>query len=97
MADTSVVDLNTDFVCSGGKNLNLLNGEVLTSFPGDCGLFCCQLCLFVRQHSASACFSLASSVSQCFCGSACQASHAVIGLEPQKPEGNAIEEHRLGC
>jgi len=38
MADTSVVNLNTDFVCSGGKNLDLLNGEVLTSLPGDCGL-----------------------------------------------------------
>jgi hypothetical protein len=38
MADTSVVDLDTNFVCARGQNLNFLNGEVLASFPGYCGL-----------------------------------------------------------
>ena len=39
MADTSVVDLDTNFVCARGQNLNFLNGEVLASFPGNGGLF----------------------------------------------------------
>ena len=38
MADTSVVDLDTDFVGARGQNLDFLNGEVLASFPGYCGL-----------------------------------------------------------
>jgi hypothetical protein len=38
MADTSVVDLDTNFVCARGQNLNFLNGEVLASFPSHCGL-----------------------------------------------------------
>ena len=39
MADTSVVDLDTDFVGSGRKDLNLLDGEVLAGFPGNCSLW----------------------------------------------------------
>jgi hypothetical protein len=39
MADTGVVDLDADFVGSGGKNLNLLNREVLAGFPGNCSLW----------------------------------------------------------
>lgn len=42
MADTSVVDLDAHLVCLGWCNLNILDGEVLASFPGDCGLFCRQ-------------------------------------------------------
>jgi hypothetical protein len=38
MADTSVVDLDTDFVRAGRQDLDLLNGEVLAGFPGNCGL-----------------------------------------------------------
>lgn len=38
VADTSVVDLDADFVCAGWQDLNLLNGEVLAGFPGHCGL-----------------------------------------------------------
>lgn len=38
MADTSVVDLDTDFVRAGRQDLDLLNGEVLAGFPGYCGL-----------------------------------------------------------
>jgi hypothetical protein len=45
MADTSVVDLNAHLVCSGWSNLDILNGEVLACFPGDCGL-----CLSQRQR-----------------------------------------------
>jgi hypothetical protein len=38
MADTSVVDLNADLVCLGRCNLDVLNGQILACFPGDCGL-----------------------------------------------------------
>jgi hypothetical protein len=38
MADTGVVNLDTDFVRPRRQNLDLLNGEVLAGFPGNCGL-----------------------------------------------------------
>lgn len=38
VADTSVVDLDTDFVSLGRSDLNILNGEVLAGFPGNGGL-----------------------------------------------------------
>jgi hypothetical protein len=43
MADTGVVDLNADLVGLRWSNLDILNGEVLASFPGDCCLYLCQL------------------------------------------------------
>ena len=39
VADTGVVDLNADLVGPGGSDLDILNGEVLASFPGNGGLF----------------------------------------------------------
>jgi hypothetical protein len=39
MADTSIVDLNPHFVGLWWRNLNILNDEVLSSFPGNCCLF----------------------------------------------------------
>ena len=45
MADTSVVDLDTDFMCLGRCDLDILNGEVLASFPGN-------RCLCHSQHPA---------------------------------------------
>ena len=38
VADTSVVDLDADLVGPGGRDLDILNGEVLAGFPGNCGL-----------------------------------------------------------
>lgn len=38
MTDTSVIDLNADLVGLGGSNLDILNGELLASFPRDGGL-----------------------------------------------------------
>lgn len=38
MADTSVVNLNTDFVGLRGCHLDLLNAQVLAGLPGDGGL-----------------------------------------------------------
>jgi hypothetical protein len=38
MADTSVVDLNAHFMCLGWRNLDVLDGEVLAGFPGNCCL-----------------------------------------------------------
>lgn len=38
MTDTSVVDLDADFVGFGGRNLDVLNHKVLASLPGNCGL-----------------------------------------------------------
>jgi hypothetical protein len=43
MADTSVVDLNADLVGLGWSNFDVLNGEVLARFPGNCGLYPYQL------------------------------------------------------
>ena len=39
VADTGVVDLNADLVGPGVSDLDILNGEVLASFPGNGGLF----------------------------------------------------------
>ena len=39
VADTGVVDLNADLVGPGGSDLDILDGEVLASFPGNGGLF----------------------------------------------------------
>lgn len=38
MADTCVVDLDTDFVGLWGSDLNVFNGQVLAGLPGDGGL-----------------------------------------------------------
>ena len=38
MADTGVKDLNTDLVGLGRRDLDILDGEVLASLPGDGGL-----------------------------------------------------------
>lgn len=38
VADTSVVDLNTDFVGSWGQDFDVFDREVLAGFPGDGGL-----------------------------------------------------------
>lgn len=38
VADTGVVDLNADFVGFGGSDLDVFDGEVLASLPGDGGL-----------------------------------------------------------
>ena len=35
MADSGVVDLDSDFMISGRADFNVLNREVLASFPGD--------------------------------------------------------------
>jgi len=35
VADTSVVDLDSDLAGLGSGNLNVLNGQVLASLPGD--------------------------------------------------------------
>jgi len=39
MADTSVIDLDADFMSFGGSDLNVLDGKVLASFPGNCCLY----------------------------------------------------------
>lgn len=38
VADTSVVDLNSDFVGSWGQDFDVFDGEVLAGFPGNGGL-----------------------------------------------------------
>jgi hypothetical protein len=38
VANTSVVDLNSDLVGLGGSNLDILNGERLAGLPGNGGL-----------------------------------------------------------
>ncbi|KAL2288320.1 hypothetical protein FJTKL_04365 [Diaporthe vaccinii] len=38
VADSSVVDLNADLVCSWGQDFDVFDGEVLAGFPGDGGL-----------------------------------------------------------
>lgn len=38
MANTSVVDLDTDLVGLGRSNFNVLDGQRLTGLPGDGGL-----------------------------------------------------------
>lgn len=38
VADTSVMDLNADFVGLGRRNLDVLDGQRLASCPGDGGL-----------------------------------------------------------
>jgi hypothetical protein len=64
VADTSVVDFNADLVGPGGCNLNILNGEVLAGFPGNCGLFS-SVQLSPQLDSSSACWLSASSAAQC--------------------------------
>jgi hypothetical protein len=44
MTDTGVVDLDTNFVCLGCFDLDILDAEVLAGFPGNC-------CLCFRQHA----------------------------------------------
>lgn len=38
VADTGVVDLNSDFVGLWGRDLDVLDGEVLACLPGNCCL-----------------------------------------------------------
>lgn len=38
MADTGIMDLNTDFVGFWWCDLDVFKGEVLAGLPGDCGL-----------------------------------------------------------
>lgn len=38
VADTSVVDLNTDFIGPGRSDLDVLDRKLLAGFPGDGGL-----------------------------------------------------------
>lgn len=38
VADSSVVDLNTDFVCSWGQDFDVFDGQVLAGLPGNGGL-----------------------------------------------------------
>lgn len=38
VADTGVVDLNADFVCSWGQDFDVFDRQVLAGFPGDGGL-----------------------------------------------------------
>lgn len=38
MTDASVVDLDSDFMGFGRRNFDILNGQVLSCFPGHCGL-----------------------------------------------------------
>lgn len=57
MADTGVVDLDADLVGLWGRNLDVFDGEVLASLPGDGSLWRCQcgdeperlICLFTLQ------------------------------------------------
>jgi hypothetical protein len=44
MADTSVVDLDTDFMRFGRCDLDILNAEVLAGFPGNCCLYPVSAC-----------------------------------------------------
>jgi hypothetical protein len=39
MADTCVVDLDTDFMRSRRSDLDVFDGQVLAGFPGNRGLF----------------------------------------------------------
>lgn len=39
VADTGVVDLNTDFTSPWGEDLDILNGKVLAGLPGNGSLF----------------------------------------------------------
>lgn len=41
VADTRVVDLNTNFVSLGRSDLDVLDRKVLAGFPSDGGLLCC--------------------------------------------------------
>jgi hypothetical protein len=38
MTDTSVIDLDSDFVCFWWSNLDFFDGQVLAGLPGYCGL-----------------------------------------------------------
>jgi hypothetical protein len=51
MANSGVVDLNSDLSRLWWLDLNLLNRKVLASFPGDGSLF--QLALYPRIHRPS--------------------------------------------
>jgi hypothetical protein len=75
MADTSVVDLDTDFVGSGRKDLNLLDGEVLAGFPGNCSLWFWSAPIVFVLYSRPCCpvTSARCRASRIMCGSACQA------------------------
>ena len=44
MADTSVVDLDTNFMRLGWCDLDILNAEVLAGFPGNCCLYPVSAC-----------------------------------------------------
>jgi hypothetical protein len=38
MANTGIVNLNPHFMSPRRRNLDILNHEILSSFPGNCGL-----------------------------------------------------------
>lgn len=47
MADTSVVDLNADFVGLWWSDLDVLNGEIFTGLPGNGGLYNSKILVIV--------------------------------------------------
>lgn len=49
MADTSVVDLDSDFMFLGRSDLDVFDGEILASFPGDCSLDAVRLVSLISQ------------------------------------------------
>ena len=63
VANTSVVDLNSDLVGPGGSDLDILNGERLAGLPGNGGLtsnglamasvFCSQRFRIIMHSGAS--------------------------------------------
>lgn len=76
VADTGVVDLNADLVGPGGKDFDILNGEVLAGFPGNGGL-CWSVQLFgpftfVMPRSPRV------SAAQCLCA-VCGSASAKLG------------------
>jgi hypothetical protein len=46
VTDTSVVDLDADFVCARRKHLDILDAEGLASLPGDGSFAGDGLCVF---------------------------------------------------
>lgn len=52
VANTSVVDLDTDLVGPGGKDLNVLERKRLAGLPGDGGLASDGLCRHVNLSSS---------------------------------------------
>lgn len=55
MADTGVVDFNAHLTSLGGSNLDVLNGQRRTGFPGDGSLSIVQHCSMT--HKFELCWS----------------------------------------